>query len=157
MARWVKDLNAAALAVAGSNSSPTYWVKGSSIAAAVASVKAMARIQSLSQALPYALVLPLKKEEREREKKKLFLIGKKKKKTWKKKWWQQEWIHVWLKSKRIWKTEVLETSHSLIYPALTLKFYPWKVSNGVSTKLWTSLQATTEINYHRGKHKIKSN
>ena len=85
MARWVNDLNAAALAVAGSNSSPTYWVKGSSIAAAVASVKAMARIQSLSQALPYALVLPLKKEEREREKKKLFLIGKKKKKNMEKK------------------------------------------------------------------------
>ena len=43
--------------------SPTQWVKGSSIAAAMAWVTAEAQIQSLAQELPYAMGTAIKKKK----------------------------------------------------------------------------------------------
>ena len=57
--KWVKNLTAEAQ-VAGSIPHPGQGVKGSRFAAAAAKVAAVAHIQTLSQALPYAVGVAIK-------------------------------------------------------------------------------------------------
>ena len=70
MMQWVKNLTVAAALVSrcrgiGLISSQAQWVKGSSVAAAAATVQvqAAAQIQSLAQELPYAMGVAIKKKK----------------------------------------------------------------------------------------------
>ena len=72
MAQWDKTLTAAAQVSAEGGIIPRkmQWIKGSSIATAVAYVAAAALIQSPAQELPYAVVQLFKKKKREKRKEK---------------------------------------------------------------------------------------